>query len=160
MIRSAPGQPAADDRPEPDEPAPEHDAGRAGLDVGGVERRADSRREPAGERRAALERRLRRDLRERDLGQHRVLGERRRAHEVAHRLASAGEPRRAVREVAEALLSRIATQRFVRPLRQWMHSPHSGANNVTTWSPGATMLTPSPTLSTTPAPSCPSTHGT
>ena len=56
--------------------------------------------------------------------------------------------------------SRIATQRFVRSLRQWTHLPHSGANSVTTWSPSATSVTPSPTRSTTPAPSWPSTHGT
>ena len=36
-------------------------------------------------------------------------------------------------------------QRLVRGLRQWMHSPHSGANSVTTWSPGRTSVTPSPT---------------
>src|SRR4051794_19455601 len=53
----------------------------------------------------------------------------------------------------------MATQRFVRPLRQWMHWPHSGANSVITWSPGFTRATPSPTASTTPAPSWPSTHG-
>ena len=47
-----------------------------------------------------------------------------------------------------------------RGLRQWTHSPHSGAKSVTTWSPGATRLRPpSPTRSTTPAPSCPRTHG-
>ena len=40
-----------------------------------------------------------------------------------------------------------------------MHSPHSGANSVMTWSPGATSVTPGPIRSTTPAPSCPSTHG-
>ena len=27
-------------------------------------------------------------------------------------------------------------------LRQWMHSPHCGENSVTTWSPGATSVTP------------------
>ena len=43
-------------------------------------------------------------LRERDLGHDRVLGERRRAHEMADRLAVAGEPCRAVRQIAEALL--------------------------------------------------------
>src|SRR6187200_2812118 len=53
----------------------------------------------------------------------------------------------------------MAVQRFVRPLRQWMHSPHSGAKSVMTWSPGATSVTPSPTRSTTPAPSWPRTHG-
>jgi hypothetical protein len=30
------------------------------------------------------------------------------------------------------------------PLRQWTHSPHSGAKRVITWSPGATSVTPSP----------------
>ena len=44
------------------------------------------------------------DLRERDLRHHRVLGEGRRAHEVADRLAAAREPRRAVRQVALVLL--------------------------------------------------------
>ena len=34
--------------------------------------------------------------------------------------------------------------------RQWMHSRHCGENSVTTWSPGATLVTPSPTSSTTP----------
>src|SRR6187402_2446278 len=53
----------------------------------------------------------------------------------------------------------MAVQRFVRSLRQWTHSPHSGAKSVMTWSPGATSVTPSPTRSTTPAPSWPRTHG-
>ena len=98
------GQPRADDRAEPDEPTPEDDTGRPGLDARGVERCADTGREAAGEWRAALERRIGRDLRERDLGHHRVLGERRRAHEVAQRLSAEGETRGAVREVAETLL--------------------------------------------------------
>ena len=49
--------------------------------------------------------------------------------------------------------SRIARQRFVRSLRQWMHSRHCGEKSVTTWSPTASDVTPSPTRSTTPAPS-------
>ena len=36
--------------------------------------------------------------------------------------------------------------------RQWTHSRHCGAKSVTTWSPGATESTPSPTRSTTPRP--------
>src|SRR5579862_648251 len=40
-----------------------------------------------------------------------------------------------------------------------MHSPHWGEKSVTTWSPTSTDVTPSPTASTTPAPSCPSTAG-
>ena len=54
---------------------------------------------------------------------------------------------------------RIAMQRFVRGSLQWTHSPHCGAKWVTTWSPGATSVTSSPTFSTTPPPSWPSTHG-
>ena len=55
--------------------------------------------------------------------------------------------------------SRIARQRFVRASRQCSHSRHWGENSETTWSPGASEVTPSPTASTTPAPSCPSTVG-
>ena len=50
-------------------------------------------------------------------------------------------------------------QRLVRGLRQWMHLPHSGANSVITRSPLRTLVTPSPTSSTMPAPSWPSTQG-
>ena len=98
------GEPAADHGAEADEAAAEDDARRAGLDPRRVERGADPGREPAGERGAAVERRLGADLRERDLGHHGVLGERRGAHEVPQRLAVAREPRGAVGEVAEALL--------------------------------------------------------
>ena len=37
--------------------------------------------------------------------------------------------------------------------------PQFGMNEQTTWSPGATRVTPGPTSSTMPAPSCPSTMG-
>ncbi len=93
------GEPAADDGAEPDEPAAEDDARRARLDVRGVERGADPRREPAREGRAALERGLGGNLRERDLRHHRVLGEGRSAHEVADRLAVTRESCRAVWEI-------------------------------------------------------------
>src|SRR5690349_7504006 len=45
--------------------------------------------------------------------------------------------------------ARIAMQRFVRGERQCSHSRHWGENSVTTWSPTATSVTPSPTASTT-----------
>jgi hypothetical protein len=51
-----------------------------------------------------LERRVAVDLRERDLRHDGVLGERRRAHEMAHRLAVARQPGRPVGEVALVLL--------------------------------------------------------
>ena len=55
--------------------------------------------------------------------------------------------------------SRIARHRFVFGLRQCSHSRHCGENRVTTRSPGATLVTPSPSRSTIPHPSCPSTAG-
>ncbi len=55
--------------------------------------------------------------------------------------------------------SRMAMQRLVLGLTQWMHSPHWGENSVTTRSPSFTSDTPSPSFSTIPQPSCPSTVG-
>ena len=104
MIRSAPWSRQPATAPEPDHPGAEDDARRAGLDRRGLHRRAEPGREPAREQRRALERRLRAHLRERDLRHHRVLGERRGAHEVADRLAVARQPGRPVGQVALALL--------------------------------------------------------
>src|SRR5690606_12329310 len=52
-----------------------------------------------------------------------------------------------------------ATHRLVLPDLQNRHSPHSAVYSGITWSPGLTLVTPSPTSTTTPAPSCPSTAG-
>ena len=67
-----------------------------------VERGADPGRRPQ-RKRGAIERGLPVDLGEPDLGDHRVLGERGRAHEVPDRLAVAGQARRAVRKIALVL---------------------------------------------------------
>src|SRR5205823_846942 len=101
-LRSA--QPAADDGAEPDEARAEDDARRAGLDLGGVERCADSGREATGEDARAVQRRLWSDLRKRNLRHHGVLGEGGRPHEMPDRLAVAGQARRPVREEALVLL--------------------------------------------------------
>src|SRR6185312_3704332 len=98
------GEPAARDRAEPDHPRAEHHARRARLHAGRLQRRAEPGREPTREQRGALQRRLRRDLRERDLWHHGVLGERRGAHEVPQRLAVTREAGRAVGQVALVLL--------------------------------------------------------
>jgi hypothetical protein len=96
---------AARDRAEADHAGAEDDAGRAGLHFRGVHRRAEAGREAAGEEASAFERRLAGHLRERDLGHHGVLGERRGAHEVADRLAArVREPGRPVRKEALVLL--------------------------------------------------------
>src|SRR5690606_32129977 len=49
--------------------------------------------------------------------------------------------------------------RLVLPDLQNSHSRHSAVYSGITWSPGATLVTPSPTSTTTPAPSWPSTTG-
>ena len=89
-------EPAADHRAEPDEATAEDDARRAGFGLGRVERRPEPSREAARKRRAAVEWRLRIDLRQRDLRHHRVLRERRGAHEVPERPAVTDKTRRAV----------------------------------------------------------------
>ena len=53
------------------------------------------------------------------------------------------------------IASRSGTHAVRLPLRQAAHSPHAGAHESTTRSPGATLATPLPTASTIPEPSCP-----
>lgn len=53
----------------------------------------------------------------------------------------------------------IFSQRFVLSAVQTRHSKHCGTYNGMTWSPGWNLVTPSPTLSTIPAPSCPKIIG-
>ena len=76
-IRSAPCRRQPATAPSPTMPGAEDDAGRAGLDLRRVHRRAEPGREAAGEEARVLERRLGVDLRQRDLRHDRVLGERR-----------------------------------------------------------------------------------
>src|SRR5690554_4898275 len=56
-------------------------------------------------------------------------------------------------------VARTATQRFVLPDLQNKHSPHSAVYSGITWSPGLTLVTPSPTSTTMPAPSWPRMAG-
>src|SRR6516225_2957964 len=51
------------------------------------------------------------------------------------------------------------SHRLVMPWAQNRQCPQVGRNEQTTWSPGLSRLTPVPTSSTTPAPSCPPTIG-
>lgn len=55
----------------------------------------------------------------------------------------------------------IALRHMVgRPRSHSAHAPQLASVESATWSPGPTWVTPTPTASTTPAPSCPSTTGT
>src|SRR3954466_16300201 len=50
-------------------------------------------------------------------------------------------------------------QRLGCPPMEWRQSPQGGTQQMITWSPTATLVTPSPTSTTSPAPSCPGTSG-
>jgi hypothetical protein len=69
----------------------EHDHIRAGLHFRGVDDRADAGGDAATDVADLLERRVLADLRQRDLGQHRVVRERAAAHVVVHFLVADGE---------------------------------------------------------------------
>src|SRR5690606_3728015 len=56
-------------------------------------------------------------------------------------------------------VARTAWHKLVLPEVQNLHSPHSAVYNGITWSPTFTLVTPSPTSTTTPPPSWPSTAG-
>ena len=56
-------------------------------------------------------------------------------------------------------VARTARHRLVLPDLQNWHSRHSAVYSGITWSPGLTLVTPSPTSTTMPAPSWPSTAG-
>ncbi len=53
----------------------------------------------------------------------------------------------------------VLKQYHGRPRRQLRHWPHTARQLRITKSPGLTLVTPSPTASTTPAASCPSRNG-
>ncbi|ORW59254.1 hypothetical protein AWC20_09910 [Mycobacterium parmense] len=48
-----------------------------------------------------------------------------------------------------------ASHRYSIPEAHQRHRPQTATNEVTTWSPGANRVTPGPTSTTTPDPSCP-----
>ena len=97
-------KPAARHRAQTDHAGAEDHAGRAGLHAGGVDRRPQTGGQSAREQAGAVQRGLRVDLGQRDLGHHGGLGERRGPHEMADRLAVSREARRAVRQVPPVLL--------------------------------------------------------
>src|SRR5271154_5322891 len=57
--------------------------------------------------------------------------------------------------IGPASVPAAMSQIYGRPEMQYSHLPHEGMNDVATWSPTLTDVTPSPTASTTPEPSCP-----
>src|SRR3546814_11859549 len=81
----------------------EHRDAVAGLHLRGVVDRADAGGDAAAEQADLVRRRLRVDLRQRDLGHHRVLAEGRAAHVVVQRLAFVREATAAVGHHALAL---------------------------------------------------------
>jgi hypothetical protein len=89
----------------------------------------------------------------------RVFAEGAGAHVVEHRLAFNEK-----RDVPSGItplpcVARTAWHRLVLPDRQNLHLRHSAVYSGMTWSPGLTLVTPSPTSTTMPPPSWPSTAG-
>ena len=91
------------DHVETDAAESEHRDVRAGPDLRGVDHRADAGRHAAADVADLVEGRVLANLRERDLRQHRVIGEGRAAHVVEDRIAVAAEAAGAVRHQALAL---------------------------------------------------------
>ena len=87
-IMSAPAMPRALDHVQADAAQAEHDDIGAGLDLGGVDHRADAGGDAAADVADLVERRVLADLRQRDLRQHGVVREGRAAHVVVDRLAA------------------------------------------------------------------------
>ncbi len=142
------GQPRPRHGTEADHPRAEHDAGAARLHPRRGEHGAQPGGQAAGEQARAVERRLRGDLGQGDLGHDGRLGEGRRAHEVAQGLARARQPRRPVGQEAAVLLL-ADRQAEVRARAAAVRAlPALGRDRVTMWSPGATRRTSGPTAST------------
>ena len=95
-IRSAPAIFAPWMTLSPMPPRPKTTTLSPGLDLGGVDHRADARGHAAADVAAGLERRVLADLRHRDLGQHGEVREGRAAHVVEDRLALVAEAAGAV----------------------------------------------------------------
>ena len=140
-------------------PSPKTATVDAGLDLGGVEHRADPRRDAAAEQADLVERRVRADLRERDLGHDRVLREGRRAHVVVQRLAARARAGSCRRASAPCPGSRGSRRRGSscptgRTCTRDTRGCRAGSRGRRPRASGR----PAPTASTTPAPSWPSTR--
>ena len=116
------GEPQALDHVEPDAAEAEHDRLGARLDLRGVDHGADAGRDAAADVADLVERRVLADLRDRDLGQHREVRERRAAHVVVE-LACLPSEKRLVPSGITPLpcVARIAVQRLVLRDRHDLH---------------------------------------
>ena len=139
--------------------AEHHDIG-AGLDLRRVDDGADARGDAAADVADLVERRVLADFRERDLGQHGEVGERRAAHVVVQRLAAQREAAGAVGHQPLALrrADRRAQVGLARQAR--LALPALGRverNDVVALA--RRVVTPGPTSTTMPAPSWPRIAG-
>ena len=103
MIHVGVGEAQALDHVEADAAQSKDDRRRSGLDLSRVDHGADAGGDAAADVADLVEGRVRVDLGDGDLGQHRIIGEGRAAHVVVDWLATDREARRAVRHDALAL---------------------------------------------------------
>ena len=161
MMRAARAMtaPCTTERPTP--PKPKTATVDPALDLRGVEHRADAGGEDAAEKAHLVERRRGIDPGDGDFGQHDVLGERARAHVMQHGPALQRESRRAVRHQARALASRAAgcidwsCGSTGTPRTSRIRARRAGSRGRR----ARTLVTPRPTSSTMPPPSCPRITG-
>ena len=160
-IREAPASEPRTTTCSADPAAADHGDGVADADTGPrcARRRPPSRRRsrPAPPATAADRRAAARPSRGVD---HAALGEARQVEEVLDVGPSAGAAGCVPSSSSPAaLLARRGLAQVRLPGEALRQLPHAGTKQNATRSPGATAVTPAPTASTTPAPSCPSTIG-
>ena len=136
---------------EADAAAADHRDGRAGLDLGGVDDRADAGRDAAADQAGDVERQLRRNH-DGGRGGHDRVGRERADRQVLVRPAPSAELSRVVPSCSVLSVARLPEQTHCSPRRHCRHVPHGYHHDSTTWSPTATFVTPSPSASTTPRP--------
>ena len=126
MMRSAPTSPRALDDVQSDTAQAEYGDVGPRFHLGRVHHGTEPGGHAAADVADLVERGVLADLGHRDLGQHREIGEGRRAHVVQDRLTALGE-----REVPSGIrpwpwVARMAPQRLVFPEVQNLHCRHSG----------------------------------
>ena len=99
------GDGGALDAVEADAAAPDHGDGGAGLDLGGVEHRADAGGDAAADQRGPVERHVLADLHEAVLVDEHLLGERAHVEQRVGLLAGVGEPRLGARRPPHGVLA-------------------------------------------------------
>ena len=159
MIRRAPATRAPWIALMPMPPTPSTATVSPGRTLRPVDRRAEAGGDAAGGERDRRPRDVGVDLDDRGLRQQLDLAERAELRVAGDRLVA--DPVRDAAVGVIPMLNSVAprSHRYALFFRHDLHCPQDGTNDIATWSPGATLVTPGPTSSTSPAPSWPQMIG-